>query len=165
MNDVLLQIKELLETNLTKPYNVGRVEVGNFTNSYVLARFSDYPAIWIEPLDEDISYSNWANNLIKLYSVRIYTIMFSKNVKTTQIQLGTVNQGKTLNEFTNEIIRLLGSNKLLNGKVRLQSPDFKLDNFFDQQGREVKSIRVKYKDDLIPYASQTLDQNDMIKQI
>jgi hypothetical protein len=166
MYDVLEQMHTLFQANMVGDFKVNLIQIGAYSDTYNNnSRYGDLAMILLEPGDEDMNISTWGNHLIKFYSVRVYIIMLLNDPRQAQIQTSRINQGKTLNEYTNEMIRLLGTDKLLSGKVRLQSDRFKIEQMTDREGRQAKVIKLQYMDDLIPYASQTINQSDMIKQI
>jgi hypothetical protein len=165
VNNVLEELKILFDNNMTGDFQTKRNYIGYYSDTFNISKYGDLPFVLLEPGEENMRMSDWGGHLIKFYSVRVYIIMFLRNPRQVQTQFNRINQGKTLNEFSNEIVRLLGTNKTLSGKVRLQNDRFQIEQFTDKEGRQAKVIKLQYIDDLIPYASQTLNQTDMIKQI
>jgi hypothetical protein len=168
MHKVLEEILNLLDgsTLVSPPFNIRRIQVGTLDEAYNgQISPNDFPAIIITAIGEPTPEpSFWANHIQKKYEVLFYVFFRSRRPNTTRIEVSAPGNDITISEVSNEMQRLLRSNKKLNGIVKLWSGLWEVTPLKDPDGNYYYEIKTRYIDDLIPFDSSANNQTDTIPQ-
>ncbi len=163
MHNALAQIKTLFNDQFKKAYGIQRVEVGTLAEAYSgLAIYNDLPFVLIAPDGESTVPSFWGNSITKRYNIKLYVALAHIRPNDSRIKTDSPNQGKTVSEITDEMQRILGTDKELGGGVTRWPAEWQIREFNDDEGRAIREIKTHWLNELIPWTGPVNNQTDLI---
>jgi hypothetical protein len=164
MNEILRALLEYLESNLAISFGVKKIRIGTPEEAYNgLMHPRDLPFVLLTPDGAPVLETGvWANTKKSLFNIKIFIFMDNQRNPNDSRIIDDKKNNITLYQVADELLRLIGNDKQLNGLVTRFPGIWDTTPFTDEEGRQILEIRTQFINDLVPFEGAANNQTNLV---
>lgn len=164
MNEILKALLEYLTNNLAISFGVKKIQVGTPEEAYNGRMHTrDLPFVLLTPDGAPVlKVGVWANTKQGLFNIKIFIFMDNQRNPNDSRIVDDDKDNITGYQVADELLKLIGNNKQLDGLVTRFPGIWDTTPFTDEEGRQILEIRTQFINDLVPFDGAANNQTNLV---